>query len=59
MWPKATNVLEEFYYHRRRKRGVGVWGVGGGGEVGWCVCVSRRHFFDWGGGQWYVCAPHF
>ena len=24
MWPKATNVLEEFYYHWRRKR------VGGG-----------------------------
>ena len=33
MWPKATNVLEEFYYHWRRKRGGG----GGGGDNGMFV----------------------
>ena len=48
MWPKATNVLEEFYYHWRRERG------GGGG-----VDISPPLFGLGGGGQWYVCAPHF
>ena len=28
MWPKATNVLEEFYYHWRRGRGGGGGGNG-------------------------------
>ena len=55
MWPKATNVLEEFYYHwRRKRRGVGVGGVGGWG--------SRRartpHFFIGGGAMICLC-PHF
>ena len=35
MWPKTTNVLGEFYYHWRRKRGVSVWW--GGGGWGWGV----------------------
>ena len=34
MWPKATNVLDEFYYHWRRKRWEG--GGGGGEGVGMC-----------------------
>ena len=48
MWPKATNVLEEFYYHWRMERGEG----GGGGCRG-----EAYHFL--GGGVWlcYVCAP--
>ena len=58
MWPKATNVLEEFYYHWcRERRWVGGGGGGGGGGVVKGACAP--HFFDWGGGQWYLCAPHF
>ena len=40
MWPKATNVLEEFYYHWRRRGG------GGGGEL--YVCAPHflsPHFY--------------
>ena len=35
MWPKATNVLEEFYYHWRRKRGGG-----GGGALELYVYIT-------------------
>ena len=52
MWPKATNVLEEFYYHWRMKRGVGDK-CGKGGNV------SPTFLIGGGGGQWYVCVPHF
>ena len=48
MWPKATNVLEEFYYHWRRERG---WGVGEGTRGGGGMCPL---LFGLGGGQWYV-----
>ena len=60
MWPKANNVLEEFYYHWCRKRGVRV-----------CVCVFASgghkhtiapHFFDLGGGgggNGMFVPPHF
>ena len=34
MWPKTTNVLEEFFYHWHRELGVGGWGGGVGGVVG-------------------------
>ena len=54
MWPKATNVLEEFYYHWRRKRGKGrhvppsflIRGGGGGGAMV-CLCppLLIPHFY--------------
>ena len=43
----SSNLVSEYIYHWRRKRGVG-----GGGQGGH---VSPPHFFD-RGGQWYVCA---
>ena len=65
MWPKATKVLEECYYHWCRKRGEGgVGGVdgeevrGGGGRKGGHVSPTFL-IVGGGGGQWYVCAPHF
>ena len=39
MWPKATNVLEEFYYHWRRGRG------GGGAMVCLCPPLLTPHFY--------------
>ena len=68
MWPKATNVLEEFYYHWRRKRGVWgvcVWGGGGGGCVlggggkGQGRNVPPTFFIGGGGAMVCLCPPLF
>ena len=69
MWPKATNVLEDFIITGVRSGGWGWgWGLGVGVGVGGGIwgdeddCMwsgglrgACLHIFDWGGGGSMVC----
>ena len=45
MWPKATNVLEEFYYHWRTGWWAGHFFDRGGAMVCLCPPLLTPHFY--------------
>ena len=57
MWPKATNVLKEFYYHWRRKRVCVCVGGGGGGGGGRGVGKGGTFLIGGGGAMVCLCPP--